>query len=67
MYSIELEEREGERNGGRSFYETQYETATTTYTNVDRPHKNAVNHESTNSFSIINRSARAREGMSTDS
>ena len=37
--SIELEGRGRERNGERSHYETQYETATTTYTNVDRPQK----------------------------
>jgi hypothetical protein len=48
MDSIELKERESERNGGRLLYETQYETATTTYTNVDRPQKKkTVNHEST--------------------
>jgi len=56
--------KESEKNGGRLLYETQYETATTTYTNVDQPQKkNRKSWERTNSFSIINR--RAREKVQT--
>jgi hypothetical protein len=60
-------EEERERIGGRLLYETQYETATTTYTNVDRPHKKSrKSREHTNLFAIINTSARARKGTNSD-